>query len=168
MNDDDPKIAFFPGRDDRTPAPKAKRADADKPSKRVRIVMGSNVKPQAVTWLWPDWLAHGKLHIIAGRPGSMKTTTALSFCAAVTTGGQWPDDSPTAPGRVLVWSGEDAIDDTLVPRFLAAGGDPNEIGFISGVEEDGKTRTFDLARDMDEVAAACAGHSRLRGNSSPL
>ncbi len=118
--------------------------------------MGSGIKPQAVTWLWRDWLAHGKLHIIAGRPGSLKTTTALGFCAAVTTAGQWPDGSPTSPGRVLVWSGEDAIDDTLVPRFLAAGGDPNEIGFISGVEEDGKTRAFDPARDMDEVAAACA------------
>ena len=42
-----------------------------------------------------------------------------------------------AQGNVVVWSGEDAIDDTLLPRFIAAGGDRNHIAFIAGVEEDG-------------------------------
>ena len=75
--------------------------------------MGSNVKPQAIDWLWPDWLARGKLHVLAGRPGALKTTSALGFGAVVTVGGQWPDGSPAAPGNVVMWSGEDAIDDTL-------------------------------------------------------
>src|SRR5271166_4513277 len=90
-------------------------------SKRIKVIMGSDVKPEAIDWLWPDWLARGKLHIIAGRPGTLKTTAALSLAAAITSGGQWPDGEPATAGVVIIWSGEDAINDTLLPRFIAAG-----------------------------------------------
>jgi hypothetical protein len=136
--------------------PGARGKGGEKPSKQIRITMGSNVKPQAIAWLWTGWLATGKLHVIAGRPGALKTTAALSFAAAVSTGGRWPDDSSAVRGKVVMWSGEDAIDDTLLPRFLAAGGDPAQIGFINSVEENGRTRTFDPACDMDELVAKCA------------
>ena len=141
------------GRGDR---PRAPPIGDPKAPKRIKAIMGSNLNPQAINWLWPGWLAHGKLHVIAGRPGCLKTTTAMDFAATVTVGGQWPDGSPASAGKVLIWSGEDAIDDTLLPRFIAAGGDPSQVAFISGVEEDGKTRSFDPARDMDAVAAVCA------------
>jgi putative DNA primase/helicase len=128
----------------------------EKPSKRIKIAMGSTIKPRPIAWLWPNWLAHGKLHIFAGRPGSLKTTTAIGLTAAVTVGGQWPDGSRATRGKVVIWSGEDATEDTLVPRSIAAGGDLAQIAFISGVEEDGKRRSFDPACDMDAVAAVCA------------
>jgi putative DNA primase/helicase len=73
----------------------------------------------------------------------------------VTVGGQWPDGTDIAQGNVVVWSGEDAVDDTLLPRFMAAGGDRAHIAFIKGVEEDGKTRAFDPASDMDALAEVC-------------
>jgi RecA-family ATPase len=56
----------------------------------------------------------------------------------------------------LVWSGEDAIDDTLLPGILAAGGDPANVAFISGVMEDGAKRTFDPSRDIEALAKTCA------------
>jgi putative DNA primase/helicase len=125
-------------------------------TKRIKTIMGSDVKPQPVAWLWPDWLAHGKLHILAGRPGALKTTTALGFAAAVSIGGLWPDERRAAIGKIVVWSGEDAIDDTLLPRFIAAGGDPHQIAFVRGVEEDGKSRSFDPSADIDALADVCA------------
>jgi putative DNA primase/helicase len=128
---------------------------ASEPSKRIKLIMGSEVKAEAIAWLWPGWLAHGKLHIIAGRPGTLKTTTALSLAAAVTIGGKWPDGSPATSGKVIIWSGEDAIEDTLLPRFIAAGGDPARVAFISGVEEDGKKRSFDPAADMGALVDLC-------------
>ena len=128
--------------------------------KRIKITMGANMEPQTIAWLWPGWLAHGKLHILAGRPGSLKTTTAMDFAATETVGGQWPDGSPASAGNVLVWSGEDAIDDTLLPRFMAAGGDRTRVSFISGVEEDGKTRSFDPARDMESSSPSAAKSAR--------
>ena len=127
-----------------------------KAGKRVKIIMGTEITPRSVTWLWPGWLAHGKLHILAGRPGCLKTTTAIGFAAGVTVGGQWPDGLPMAQGNVVIWSGEDAIDDTLLPRFMAAGGDRAHIAFIGGVEEDGRTRAFDPAGDMEELTEVCA------------
>ena len=117
--------------------------------------MGTSVSTRPISWLWPDWLAHGKLHIFAGRPGCLKTTTAIGFAAGVTVGGYWPDGTRMAQGNVVVWSGEDAIDDTLLPRFIAAGGDRNHIAFIAGVEEDGKSRAFDPAGDMEALADVC-------------
>jgi putative DNA primase/helicase len=126
------------------------------PAKRIKVTMGSDITPEPIKWAWRDWLAFGKLHINAGRPGSLKTTSAMDWAATFTIGGKWLDGSPAPQGRALVWSGEDAINDTLLPRILGAGGNRAEIGFISGVEEDGKKRPFDPARDMDSVAAACA------------
>jgi len=125
-------------------------------SKRIRVIMGSDVKLEAIDWLWPEWLAHGKLHIIAGRPGALKTTTMVGFAAVVSFGGEWPDGSRAARGKVVIWSGEDAINDTLMPRFVAAGGDPAQVAFISGVEEGGRKRNFDPSRDMDDLVAVCA------------
>ncbi len=135
--------------------PKDAPGDGAPAKKRIKVIMGSDVKPEAIAWLWPGWLAHGKLHILAGRPGALKTTTALSLAAAVTVGGKWPDGSPAAPGMVIIWSGEDAIEDTLLPRFIAAGGDRAKIAFIGGVEEGGKKRSFDPAADMDALVDMC-------------
>ena len=73
----------------------------------VALVRGTALKPETVRWLWPGWLALGKLHILAGAPGTGKTTCALNLCATVTSGMYWPDGTRSAPGDVLVWSGED-------------------------------------------------------------
>jgi hypothetical protein len=68
--------------------------------------------------------ARGKLHMLAGSPGAGKSTIALTLAAVATAGGRWPDGTECTPGHVLVWSGEDDPADTLLPRLLAAGGDP--------------------------------------------
>jgi hypothetical protein len=81
------------------------------------VAAGSNVKPQAIAWLWRDWLAHG-LHVLAGRLGSLKTTT-LGFAAAVSVGSQLPDGSPTVPGKVVMWY-DARQSDISRPYFLVA------------------------------------------------
>jgi AAA domain-containing protein len=105
-------------------------------------------------WLWSNWLARGKFQLLAGAPGTGKTTIALAFSAMVTRGGQWPDGAEIDPGRVLIWSGEDDIPDTLLPRLLAAGGTPDRVHFIRGTTEHGKSRLFDPATDMPKLVAA--------------
>jgi AAA domain len=137
----------------RLPADDVTRRDDSK--KRVKIVMGTGIAMRPISWAWKNWLAHGKLHIFAGRPGCLKTTTAIGFAAGATVGGYWPDGTRMSQGNVVVWSGEDAIEDTLMPRFIAAGGDPNSIAFIKGVEEDGKKRAFDPASDIEALTETC-------------
>lgn len=49
----------------------------------VVLICASTLKPEPVSWLWRQWLAHGKLHILAGAPGQGKTTIAIALAAIV-------------------------------------------------------------------------------------
>lgn len=114
----------------------------------VILVNGADLQPEPLRWLWPDWLALGKLALLAGAPGTGKTTIAIAMAATVTIGGRWPDGSRCEPGNVLIWSGEDDPTDTLLPRLLAAGADPARCNFVSGTRIRGEVQSFDPARDM--------------------
>lgn len=119
----------------------------------VILLRGDNLTPQPIAWLWRDWLALGKMHLLAGAPGQGKTTIAIAFAATVTCGGRWPDDSRCEPGNVLIWSGEDDPADTLLPRLLAAGGDCKRVYFVDGTRIRGELQSFDPARDMPALQA---------------
>jgi len=115
----------------------------------VLILPATAFPPEDVRWLWPNWLARGKFHILAGVPGTGKTTLALTFAAIISRGGRWPDGPVAEAGDVLIWSGEDDINDTLVPRLLVAGADLWRVHFVTDVRERGKpVRPFDPATDM--------------------
>lgn len=120
----------------------------------VELVRGDAIKVAAVDWLWPDWLAAGKLHILAGRPGTGKTTIALALAAAVTCGGKWPDGAQAERGSVVIWSGEDDAADTLAPRLRAAGADMARIHIVRGVRRGPDLCAFDPATDTAALADA--------------
>ena len=128
---------------------------APTPARAVVLACGTDLKPEPVRWLWRDWLALGKLHILAGAPGQGKTTLALSMGATVTTGGHWPDGTRCERGNILVWSGEDDHADTLLPRLLAAGADRARCYFVEGTRnEDGTLEPFDPAHDLPRLQEA--------------
>lgn len=114
----------------------------------VILKNGADLEPAPIQWLWRDWLALGKLHILAGAPGQGKTTIALAIAATVTIGGRLPDGARCEAGNVLIWSGEDDPADTLLPRLLAAGADKSRCYFVEGTRIDGEVQSFDPARDM--------------------
>jgi putative DNA primase/helicase len=129
----------------------------------VELVNGASIKPVALRWLWMYWIAAGKLHILAGAPGCGKTTIALALIATLTKGGRWPDGTRATVGNVVIWSGEDDPADTLVPRLLAMGADMKRVFFVGAVRDGGESRSFDPARDMQElqIAASRIGDVRL-------
>jgi putative DNA primase/helicase len=118
------------------------------PPNGVILTNGADLVSQPVTWLWKDWLALGKLHILGGAPGQGKTTIAIAIAATITIGGRWPDGSRCDPGNVLIWSGEDDPADTLLPRLLASGGNRSRCYFVSGTRINGEMQSFDPSRDM--------------------
>lgn len=124
------------------------------PQDGVILVNGSQLKPKPVHWLWKGWLARGKLHLIAGTPGQGKTTIAMAFAATITRAGRWPDGTGSDMGHVVVWSGEDDAEDTLLPRVQACGGDPKRISFITGTRRAGIECSFDPAKDMESLQSA--------------
>ena len=130
----------------------------------VHLINGAAIRPAPIDWLWDGWLAAGKLHILAGAPGTGKTTLALALAAALTTRGYWPDGSRVRTvGDVLIWSGEDDPTDTLAPRLLACGADMTRIHFVGSVRDGGDHRPFDPASDMRDLpdAAMRVGNVRL-------
>lgn len=129
----------------------------------VILTCADQVKVVPVSWLWPDWLAQGKLHLLAGAPGQGKTTIALAMAATVSSGGRWPDGRRCAAGAVLIWSGEDDPADTLVPRLMGMGADLSKVHFVQAARIAGEVVPFDPARDMValHMAAQHLGAVRL-------
>ena len=77
-----------------------------------------------MTWLWPKYIAAGKLNLLVGDPDVGKSLFGCDVAARLTTGKPWPDGAPAAPvGNVMLLSSEDAPADTLRPRIRVAGGD---------------------------------------------
>ena len=122
----------------------------------VELLSAADVKPEAVCWIWPGWIAAGKLHVLAGPPGTGKTTLALALAATISSGGRWPDGSRAAAGGVVVWSGEDGIADTLVPRLLASEAGMSRVHFVHRVTDHTGRRSFDPAVDMEALELALA------------
>ena len=120
----------------------------------VELLRGDEIKPEAVAWLWGGYLVGGKVNILAGKAGTGKTTLALAMAATVTIGGRWPDGTKAARGDVLMWSGEDAPEDTLVPRLLACGADMGRVRFVGRVRDGNDARPFDPAHDLAELRLA--------------
>ena len=120
----------------------------------VRLNRGASYTPRKIDWLWHGWLARGKYHVLAGEKGAGKSTLTFSLLATITTGGRWPDGSKAPRGDVLVWSAEDDFEDTILPRFMAAGGDRNRLYNVAGVTDNGGDRPFDPGRDIEGLLDA--------------
>ncbi len=121
---------------------------------RLDLIQASSIQPRPVQWLWDQWLAAGKLHILGGTPGSGKTTIALSIASILSSGGIWADGTKAAKGRVVIWSSEDSPEDTLVPRLMNCGADCDSISFIGNVSDRDGVRAFDPAVDIPKLREA--------------
>lgn len=118
---------------------------------RVKLIKGTEAKMEKVNWIWPGWLARGKMHTLAGQKGAGKSTVVFEICSKITCGGEFPDGTTSPSGDILIWSGEDDINDTIAPRLAAAGADMDRVYFISGFAINGEERSFDPATDMPRL-----------------
>lgn len=132
------------------------------PASEIALVRGCDLKPEAIQWLWPGWLAAGKLHILGGQPSTGKTTIGMAMAATVTTGSNWPDGSYSPQGNVVIWSGEDDPADTLVPRLALSGADLSRVYFVGDVTDGNGKRAFDPSRDMKPLADKLAEIGNVR------
>jgi putative DNA primase/helicase len=124
----------------------------------------SEVLPEQIEWLWPGRIAAGKLTLIGGKPGLGKSLVTVSIASTVTLGAQWPCNEGCSPcGSVVIFSAEDGLADTIVPRLMAAGADRTRVELVTGVSRGEDRRTFDLKADIDllEQKVRALGDVRL-------
>ena len=94
--------------------------DEPKPAQQARssgleVVCMADVKPSAIDWLWPNWIALGKVHVLAGEGGRGKSTILCNTTAITTTGAKWPDGADASQvGSVMILAAEDDVEDTLL------------------------------------------------------
>ena len=85
----------------------------------------SEIVSEPVRWLWDGRIPMGKVTLLEGEPGVGKSTLALDIAARVSRGVALPlmKEPDLAPSNVVVFSGDDALADTVRPRLEAADGD---------------------------------------------
>ena len=97
----------------------------------VNLIKGSDIEPKEVDWLWYPYIPYGKVTIVQGDPGEGKSTFVLALAALLTKGKPLPfTNEETEPINVIYQNTEDDAEDTVIPRFINAGGDINRIFFI--------------------------------------
>jgi putative DNA primase/helicase len=113
----------------------------------VSFIKASSVTPANVRWSWHGWLPLSMLSLLLGLPGRGKTTLAEQVAADITQG-RLPGSLHGRPADVLIASYEDAVEETLVPRLIAAEADLDRIDFVA-CKEAGKV--LDLTRHLPDI-----------------
>jgi putative DNA primase/helicase len=112
----------------------------------------SDIQPERLEWVWPGRIARGKVTLLGGPPGLGKSQVTANIAAIVSTGGHWPcDEGRATQGDAVIFSAEDGIADTIVPRLIAAGADTSRVRIVAAATRpDGTGRkTFSLKTDVD-------------------
>ena len=86
-------------------------------------VPASSIIPKNINWLWKHRIAGGKVQLIAGMPEAGKSMILTSLAGIMTARLKWPNNEGKLdrPLRVLLYEAEDDLEDTVVPRLIAAG-----------------------------------------------
>jgi hypothetical protein len=129
---------------------------------RLEVLCMAGVDPQPVEWLWPDWVALGKVSVLAGDGGEGKSTVLCDLAARTSSGENWPDGAENGrKRRVLILAAEDAVADTLAPRLIAAGADTQLVYNIRSVQSGTGRRSFNLQADLSLLEGVLDAHDDI-------
>ena len=117
----------------------------------LEFIRADEIEPVEVSWLWKRFFPYGKLSLLSGDPGEGKSTFMLTIAAMLTRGQPLPFTDPRdaqSPMTVIYQTTEDDPEDTIIPRFIKAGGDRTKLYFI---KEDKKALTFSDERIKEAI-----------------
>lgn len=117
----------------------------------IRSTKASEVEVEYARWLWQGYIPAGKITILGGDPGMGKSTIALDLLSRISRGKKLPTGERTVTGNSIIASAEDAANDTIIPRLIAADADIQRIHIIRDVEIDGSTYYLSFPRDVQRM-----------------
>lgn len=98
------------------------------------LLDASEIKPKRIHWLWDGKIPLGKITVFAGNPDNGKSLAGTSIASFVSRGEKLPGSEFARPAAdVIMLIGEDDIDDTVIPRLIAAKADRKHIKILDGV-----------------------------------
>lgn len=114
--------------------------------RRLNITRGTDIRPQRIRWVMPDWIPAASLTLLAGREGLGKSTIAARICADITRG-TLEGEYHGQPRNVLYVHTEDSREHTVAPRLQVAGADMSRVVFVDVATEYSDHATLTLPTD---------------------
>jgi putative DNA primase/helicase len=140
----------------------------DLPIVGLEVFDASMVQPKPIKWLWPKRVPCGKLALLVGPPGLGKSFVALDIAAHLTNGSPWPDGTANAfDGDIIIFSAEDGMADTIIPRLIGLGAKRGRIFIGKRVRELNQSgeitrRGFNLAHDLPKLERMLDQHPETK------
>ncbi|MFT3732858.1 MAG: AAA family ATPase [Hyphomicrobium sp.] len=139
----------------------AAKSERPRNTRIAQLLSMADVEAKPVEWLWPKRIPKGALSIIAGDPSQGKSQITCYMSATVSTGGAWIDDERNRTREaqsVILLNAEDAAENVIKPRLIAAGADVSKVFTIKSVlryDEKGNPTETDvsLAQDIQTLDA---------------
>ena len=130
--------------------PNAEEPFKPKQPTHARVKSLSNYRMKPIDWLMRGWFSKGQITILEGWGGMSKSTVMVDLIARMTTKGSLPDgiEMEGDPIEVLYITGEDDPEQVILPRLVAAGGDPAKVKYW--------TDDFVMPDDLDALKEALA------------
>ena len=135
--------------------------EEDTPQNYPVLVRLSDVTPRQVKWLWAGRIPLGKISIIAGDPGLMKSMLSLDIAARVSQGLSWPDGGTAPTGDVVLLTAEDDLDDTVRPRLDLLGADVKRITALTMIWTPEGEKAFNLREHLPMLEKAITPETKL-------
>jgi hypothetical protein len=118
-------------------------------NREMRLKAASTAHPEPVSWLWPNYLLAGELVVIDGDAEQGKSLLTLDLAARISAGRALPDGHrPSAPHDVILLTGEDHFEDTVLPRLIAAEADLNRVHQLAAGDPDQPDQPLCLPGDL--------------------
>ena len=72
----------------------------------LEVLCLADVTLKPIDWMWPNWLARGKVHVLASERGGGKSIILCDIASRTTRGESWPDGSCSETLRLTVANGK--------------------------------------------------------------
>src|SRR5262249_25236677 len=150
------------GIEQETAACEAREAQRGVAGKELISVLASDVVTRPVEWLWERRIAVGKMMLLVGDPENGKSLLTLDIASRASTGGAWPDGGTAEMCRTILFSAEDAADDTIKPRLEALGANLTHVRIVQAVKDRDSERTFSIEKDLPLLEQIIATTRKVR------